>query len=87
MAGWLNKIGSKVIYELDYKNPVIYVILVESILGKLLVVPLGDTETIPRQYAASFPNAFSDGTGQAGRGKGCRVWYVNSLALGWSREM
>ena len=41
--------GSRVLYELDYwyRKPVLYVIPIQSILGKLAVVPVGDTGTIP----------------------------------------
>ena len=45
-TGWLESIGSRVVYELDYRKPVLYVIPIQSILGKL-VVPVGDTGTIP----------------------------------------
>ncbi len=34
------------VYELDYRNPVMYVIPILSILGKLPVVPVSDTGTI-----------------------------------------
>ncbi len=43
ISGWLESVGSRVLYELDYKKPILYVIPIESILGKLLVVPDGDT--------------------------------------------
>jgi len=46
-SGWLGSIGSRVVYELDHKNPILYVIPIQSILGKLPVVPVGDTGTIP----------------------------------------
>ena len=72
------------VYELNYKKPVIYVIPIESILGKLPVVPLGDTGTIPRG-AQGFPNEFGDSSARPG--DGCRGWYVNCWALGWSCEM
>ena len=38
-AAWLESVGSRVLYEQDPKKPVLYVIPVESILGKLPVVP------------------------------------------------
>ncbi len=34
------------VYELDHRKPVLYVIPVEKILGKLPHVPVGDTGTI-----------------------------------------
>ena len=45
------------------------------------VVPVGDTGTIPH----SLRNAYGDST--PGDGKGCPMWYVNSWAMGWSRDM
>ncbi len=36
--GWLESIGSQMVYELDYKKPILYVIPIQSILGKLPVV-------------------------------------------------
>jgi hypothetical protein len=41
---WVNSVGSGVVYELDYREPILrlYVHPMESILGKLAVVPVGD---------------------------------------------
>ncbi len=47
VVGWLESVGSLVVYELDYKIPILYVVPIQSILGKLPVVPVGDTDTIP----------------------------------------
>ena len=64
----------------------LYVILVESILGKLPVVPVGDFGSVLNgmRRRTQFPDALADRT--PGAGDGCPVWYVNSRALGWSRE-
>jgi hypothetical protein len=35
LVGWLESVGSRVVYELDYKKPILYVVLIQSILGKL----------------------------------------------------
>ncbi len=43
--GWLESVGSRVVFELDYKKPILYVIPIQSILGKPPVVPVGDTGT------------------------------------------
>ncbi len=59
----------------------------ESILGKLTVVPVGDTGTIPycmQQHAEDFVGSTFDtreGAGDGGRGR-----YVNTWALSWSLE-
>ncbi len=37
--GWLESIGSQVACELDYKKPILYVIPIQSILGKLSWFP------------------------------------------------
>ncbi len=49
-------------YERQQDSQVFYVLQVESILGKLPVVPVGDTGTIPYsmwQHAADFVGAGS----------------------------
>ncbi len=55
MTGWLKSIGSQILYELDHTKPVLYVIPIDDILGKLLVVPVGDTwnNSIPPQELLS----------------------------------
>jgi hypothetical protein len=78
-------VGSRVLYELDYRKPVLYVIPIQSILGKLAVVPVGDTGTIPYHLRNVFPGA--PGDRRPGAGDGCGMWFVNSWALGWSRDM
>ena len=74
-------------YERKTDSQVFYVLPVESILGKLPVVPIGDTGTIPysmRQHAADFVGAAFDT--REGAGDGSRWWYINTWALSWSRE-
>ena len=35
LVGWLESVGSRVVYELDYKKPILYVApMIQSILGK-----------------------------------------------------
>ena len=38
---WLASVGSCVVYELDYKKPILYVVPIQNILGKLSLVPVG----------------------------------------------
>ncbi len=64
-----------------------YVLRVEFILGKLPVVPVGDTGTIPDsmwQHAQDFVGAAFDT--REGAGDGSLWWYVNTWALSWSHE-
>ncbi len=60
LAGWLKTIGSQIVYELDHRKPVLYVIPVEQILGKRPLVPVGDTGTIPHHLHNLFPGAPGD---------------------------
>ena len=56
----MDSIGSRIVYELDHKKPILYVIPVEYILGKLPVVPVGDTGTIPHRLRNHFFRATGD---------------------------
>ncbi len=72
-AGWLKSVGSQIVSELDHKKPVcvLYVIPIEHILGKLPVVPVGDTGTIPHHLRCVFQGAPSDRRPDAG--DGCKM--------------
>jgi hypothetical protein len=84
-AGWFKSVGSQIVYELDHKKPVLCVIPIEHILGKLPVVPVGDTGTIPHHLRNVFQGA--PGDRRPGAGDECKIWFVNSWALGWSRDL
>ncbi len=84
-AGWLKSVGSQIVYELDHKKPVLYVIPIEHILGKLPVVPVGETGTLLHHLRNVFQGAPGDRRPDAG--DGCKMWFVNSWALGWSRDL
>ncbi len=86
---WLLACSSRIVYERSpaSDNQVFYVLPVESILGKLPVVPFGETGKIPycmRQHAEDFVGAAFDAREVAGDGS--RWWYINTRALSWSRE-
>ncbi len=51
----MESVGSRVVYKLDYKKPILYGIPIQSILGKLHAVPVGDTGTIPHHLRNTFP--------------------------------
>ena len=85
IAVWLESIGSQIVYELDHRKPVLYVIPIENIVGKLPVVPVGDTGTVSHHLRNLFPGA--PGDRKPGSGDGCRMWFVNSWALSWSRDL
>ena len=62
---------SRIVYERNQDNQLFYVLPVEYILGKLPVVPVGDTGTIPysmRQHAEDFVGAALDTSEGAGDG-------------------
>ena len=84
---WLLDCRSRIVCERKQDNQVFYVLPVKYILGKLPVVPVGDTGTIPysmRQHAQDFVGAAFDT--REGAGDGSRWWYLNTWALSWSRE-
>jgi hypothetical protein len=67
-------------------KPVLYVLLIQNILGKLPVVPVGNTGTITHHLC----NVFSDAPYESkpGLGDGYRMWFANSWApLVWSRDI
>ena len=60
VADWVKSIDTTIIYERkrELSEHVLYVIPIESILGRLLVVPLGDSlEPSPTRTERSFPVA------------------------------
>jgi hypothetical protein len=68
-------------YERKQDNQVFYVLPVEYILGKLPVVPVGDTRTNPysmRQHAEDFVGAAFDTRVGAGDGSLWRYVRVNT---------
>ena len=73
------------VYKLDYKKPILYVVPIQNILGKLSLVPVGDTGTIPHSMRNTFAGA--PGDRRTGAGDGCRMWFVNSWALGWFSDL
>ena len=63
----------RIVYKRRTNNQVFYVLPVESILGKLPVVPVGDTGAIPycmRQHAEDFVGAAFDTREGGGDGTG-----------------
>ena len=77
----MESVGSWILYKLDPKKPILYVLPIENIIGKLPVVPAGDTETIPFLLRKDFEGSGAYTDRQKGPGDGCQMWYVNSRAL------
>ena len=84
---WLKRCQSSIVYERRESAQVLYVVPVSSILGRLPLVPVGTTGTIPFEMlgeSLEFPGAFCDKSKDAGNG--CRWWYINSWALSWGTK-
>ncbi len=82
-SAWVDQCQSTIVYERREQAQVLYVIPVSSILGRLLLVPVGATGTISfamRGESADFHGAFCDKSAKGGDG------YVNSWALGWGTK-
>ncbi len=85
LADWLAQCKSTIIYERRLQSQELYVIPITSILGRLVLVPVGDTGTIPysmRQVASTFPGAACNSKPNGADGN--QWWYVNTFALKWA---
>ena len=85
VAAWLDKCDSKIVFERRMQSQVLYVVPITSILGRLALVPVGDTGTIPfnmRMESKDFEGASCDT--KMGAGDGSRWWYINSAAMKWA---
>jgi hypothetical protein len=88
-AEWVDTCQSTIVYERSEQSQILYVIPVSSILGRLPLVPVGQTGTIPsplemRRESADFPWAACDKTKDGSDGS--RWWNVNSWVLGWGTK-
>ena len=86
---WITKCGSRLIYEQLPGKEILYVIPISSILGKLPTVRAGDTGTIPHRYRGTnrFNRHIARADSSPGSGDGSPMYFVNSWALGWARDM
>ena len=91
---WITTCGSRLIYETLPGKEVVYVLPISSVLGRLPVVRAGDMGTIPHKYRAGlrsgahrFDHDLARADSAPGRGDCCPMYFVNSWALGWSRDM
>jgi hypothetical protein len=78
------QIGTKLVY-LQSPEPVLYVVPLSLILGKLPLVAAGDDSTIPWNMhgskAACYPRGVCDRQGSPGSGS--PLFYINSWAMIW----
>jgi hypothetical protein len=78
-SAWLDQCQSAIDYKQRETAQVLNVIPVSSILGRLPIVLVGATGTIPfamRQESADFPGAFCDKTENSGETCVCVNWYA-----------
>jgi hypothetical protein len=73
--------GTKQLYQPE--KPVVYIVQITSILGRLPLIPAGDHSTIPAALRGSkrelFPLGKVDGDGW--QGTGSRLYYISSWAM------
>jgi hypothetical protein len=86
LVAWLDKCNSTIIYESLHCLAIASYVYhtTTSILGRLGLVPVGKTDTIPfsmRQETRDFPGASC--VLKKGAGDYNRWWYINSWALKW----
>ncbi len=55
--GWLNLVGSWILFELNHRKPIIYVIKIQNIITILSVVQVGYTGTVPHRLRTAFRGA------------------------------
>ena len=59
LAGWLAQCESTIIYERRLQSQVLYVIPITSILGRLALVPVGETGNGADENQWWYVNSFS----------------------------
>ena len=64
LAGWLKSMGSQILYELDHRKPVLYVIPVEHILGNFLLCQLGTQARFRTICAICFQSHLATAAGR-----------------------
>ena len=79
--------GTNLLYQTKPK-PVIYIVLINLILGRLPLVPAWDHGTIPASMRDRQHDLFKlgkcDENGQPGSGSG--LYYINSWAMCWPSD-
>jgi hypothetical protein len=83
------EIGTKMLYLPTSANSVVYVVPLAHILGKLPLVPAGDTGTIPLSMAGhrdqSYPLGKCDNDADS-TGSGSSLFYINTWAMTWPTD-
>ena len=91
---WITECCSRLVYEPLPGKEVMYVLPASSVLGRLPVVRAGETGTTPHKFRAGlrsgahrYNHDLARFDSSRGPGDGCPMYFVNSWALGWSRDM
>ena len=83
------QIGTKLLY-MPSQDPVVYVVPLSHILGRLPLLLAGNYGTIPRNMSgrkdACFPRGRCDGRGAPGTGSFLFYIRVNSWAMTWPTD-
>jgi hypothetical protein len=83
-TGWVDACQSTIVYERRESVQVLYVVPVSSILGRLPLVPVGDTGTTLFQIRGESADFLCESSDKTQPGSdGCQWWYVSSWALSW----
>ena len=85
VAAWLDQCDSMIVYNRSMQSQVLYVVPITLILGRLALVPVGDTGTIlfsMHKQTREYPGASCDS--KDGAGDGNRWWCINSNAMKWA---
>jgi hypothetical protein len=79
--------GTKLLYQPE-PRPVIYIVSITSILGRLPLVPAGDHGTIPAAMRNRKKELFEYGRcdESARPGTGSKLYYINSWAMCWPSD-
>ncbi len=85
------QIGTKLLYfKLPSPAPVVYIVQLWHILGRLPLLPAGNYGTIPRSMShrkdacQCFPRGICDRQGQPGSGS--PLYYINTWAMTWPTD-
>ena len=81
------QIGTKLVY-LPGPSPRVWIVPVSSILGRLPLMPVGDTGTIPHSMHLKHRSCFPQGTCNTVQNPGCgsKLFYINSWAMVWPSD-
>ena len=84
---WWRESGTKKLYQPE-PRPVVYIVPITSILGRLPLIPAGDHGTIPAAVRNRKKELFEYGKcdESARPGTGSKLYYINSWAMCWPSD-